>query len=156
MVGNMRIQFLRLGLPFALLLTLLTFSTPNIILERWTADEVRPSSANIESHYSPHDPIVITSNQDFVNQGWAGNGSESNPYLIQDLSIASDETCISISTTDVHFKIDNCTFTHDTWQGGSKGVFLKTINNGVIGFPMYYSRTIHSITNSMECSLRIQ
>ena len=31
------------------------------------------------------DPIVITSNADFEAQGWPGNGSATNPYIIEDL-----------------------------------------------------------------------
>lgn len=130
--GNMRTQFSCLGLSFILVLALMTFNTPNIILERLPTTGIRPSSANVESYYSPHDPIVISYNVDFKAQGWPGNGSESNPYLIQYLSFASDGICISISTTDVHFRINNCSFSHDTKRGGSRGVLLQTVQNGAV------------------------
>ena len=52
------------------------------------------------------DPIVVSGNSDFdskaITYGWSGNGSSSNPYIIENLSIinSTDSTYgISISTT---------------------------------------------------------
>ena len=43
--------------------------------------------------YTLHDPIFIRNNTDLVYQaslnGWNGNGSESNPYVIEGLNITS-------------------------------------------------------------------
>ena len=60
--------------------------------------------------YIPHDPIDIADNQDFIMQGWPGNGTEMNPFVIENLSIAIDGSgsCISVKDTSVHFIIRNC------------------------------------------------
>jgi len=128
----MRGNVTRFGLLFVIVLSLLTFSDVNIITERSATREIRPSSMHIESQYSPHDPIVITSNQDFVDQGWTGNGSKSNPYLIQDLSITSGDICISISSTNVYFEVINCYLNTETEQNNCIGVSLEEADNGVI------------------------
>jgi len=130
--GFMKNKVTRFGMLFVILLTVITFCDVTILEESGSTRITSPFSVHVESQYSPHDPITITSNQDFVDQGWTGNGSKSNPYLIQGLSIASDEKCISISFTDVYFKISNCSFTHNTELGGSRGVSLNTVQNGFI------------------------
>ena len=53
--------------------------------------------------YTPHGAIFITGNQDFIDQGWSGNGSESDPYRIEGLNITSTQVCIDIRYVDVHF-----------------------------------------------------
>ena len=63
--------------------------------------------------YTPHDPISINSDADFAAQaaseGWPGDGSEGNPFIIQDLEIdASSQHGIGISFTTAHFAIRNC------------------------------------------------
>jgi len=44
--------------------------------------------------YNTHDPIVIANDSDFIDQatteGWFGDGSEGNPYLIEDLEILTN------------------------------------------------------------------
>lgn len=113
-------------------LGLLFFSSANIAAEQSSIGLIHPSSEYIESQYSAHDPIVISSNQDFIDQGWAGNGSKTNPYLIQGLSITSNDTCISISFTNVYFKIIDCYFSNDIEQNYCIGVSLEEADNGVI------------------------
>ena len=83
------------------------------------------------SDYTPHRPIIITSNSDFVDQGWPGTGSLHNPYIIEGLSITSDEDCIRIWNTDVYFEIRNCLLTSDdetTWSG----ILLWRVSHGKI------------------------
>ena len=43
-----------------------------------------------------HAPINISSNQDFILQGWPGNGTQANPYMIEALQIDGEENCINI------------------------------------------------------------
>ncbi|MGY5858648.1 MAG: NosD domain-containing protein [Candidatus Thorarchaeota archaeon] len=78
-----------------------------------------------------HDPIVITSNDDFVSQGWPGNGNKTNPYIIEDLNIDTGENCISISDTSVFFIIKDCIL---TYSGGvtQVGVSLSNAGNGTV------------------------
>ena len=67
------------------------------------------SSAQSE-WYIPHDSIYIIDDQDFIVQGWSGNGSIANPFVIENLSIAIDGSgsCISVKDTTVYFTIRNC------------------------------------------------
>jgi parallel beta-helix repeat protein len=55
------------------------------------------------------EPIIIQNDADFVNYGFPGNGTESNPFVIEGLNISSgDESCISISNVIVSFVVRNC------------------------------------------------
>ena len=62
----------------------------------------------ILSDLTHHDPIVINRASDFIDQGFPGNGSESNPYLIEDLNITEGQNGIFVSDTRVHFVIRGC------------------------------------------------
>ena len=62
-----------------------------------------------------HPQILITSPTDFVTLGFSGNGSESTPFLIEDLLITSvgqdvwDASCIRIfGCPDTYYIIRNC------------------------------------------------
>jgi parallel beta-helix repeat protein len=59
--------------------------------------------------YATHVPFNITSNADFETLGFPGNGSEANPYRIQNLNITSaNSTCIWVMNTTSHFIIEDC------------------------------------------------
>jgi parallel beta-helix repeat protein len=63
------------------------------------------------SFYSPHDPINIVSNQDFVDCGFSGNGSQVNPYVIERLNITSStpmSSAILVQDTSSYFVIREC------------------------------------------------
>ncbi|MCG3217292.1 MAG: hypothetical protein KAS63_11225, partial [Candidatus Heimdallarchaeota archaeon] len=50
--------------------------------------------------YIPHDPILIDSDDDFITYGFPGNGTEINPYIIENYNIiTTTENGISISFT---------------------------------------------------------
>ncbi len=58
-----------------------------------------------------HLPIDINSNSDFVTLGFSGNGSSTNPYIIENLRIESTAeygSGIEIGVTNVYFIIRNC------------------------------------------------
>jgi parallel beta-helix repeat protein len=62
-------------------------------------------------YYSIHVPITIGSDQDFIDYGFAGNGSAENPYRLERLNITSTTlygTAISIQNTHAHFIIRDC------------------------------------------------
>ena len=72
------------------------------------------------------------------NSGWAsfkatgnctGEGTYSNPYVIEDLEIVGggSGSGISITNSDVYFKIKNCTI-----SGFSNGISLYYTNNGTL------------------------
>ncbi|UCG03403.1 MAG: hypothetical protein JSW11_05305 [Candidatus Heimdallarchaeota archaeon] len=82
----------------------------------------------------PHNPILIDGNADFIEkaalEGWdlggTQDGTASKPYIISDLSItgSSDQDLISISNSDVYFKILN-----NTISGGDNGISLYNTSN---------------------------
>lgn len=67
----------------------------------------------IESQtYTPHNPIHIDGNADFLAQdaaeGWPGNGSSESPIIISGFSFAAAEHMLRVQNADLHFKfIDN-------------------------------------------------
>jgi parallel beta-helix repeat protein len=96
-----------------------------------------------------HSPIFIFSNDDFYRtvfqENWIGNGTHSNPYIIENLSItfSSVTSLINIQNTDVHFLIKNCVLT-----GGNVGIYMNNITNGQIS-------TV-TILNSTEDGIEIR
>jgi len=79
------------------------------------------------------DPISITKNDAFEKLGFEGNGTETNPYLIENLSIyvKFDGIGISIVSTSVFFVIQNCElFSYDSKTG--TGVYLEKVDNGAV------------------------
>ncbi|MHA2302672.1 MAG: hypothetical protein ACXACD_17130, partial [Candidatus Thorarchaeota archaeon] len=67
---------------------------------------------------TPHSNITIDGDANFsataLLEGWPGDGSPENPYIIDGLDIdlgGGVGHCISISNTRVNFTISNCTLT---------------------------------------------
>jgi len=59
--------------------------------------------------YTPHTEITIWSDADFATQGWPGNGTLGNPYVIEGLYIVGDsDDCIRVYNTNAYFIIRNC------------------------------------------------
>lgn len=85
------------------------------------------------SQYSTHDPILIDGNADFHNQssteGWTGEGTLSDPYIIGGYNISgyADGISIEIRNTDRYFIINNSFFSY-----GLLGIFLFNVSNGHI------------------------
>ncbi len=83
--------------------------------------------------YTPHTPIMIDGNGNFSTQasteGWLGDGSEGNPYVIDGLNImgTEDNNLITIYNTDVYFQIRNCLI-----KGGVNGISLVNVENGYL------------------------
>jgi parallel beta-helix repeat protein len=124
-----------------------------------------------ESSYEESLPIYISNNSDFANQAsinsWDGNGSESNPYIIEGYNITtSSDSAIYIVNTTVYFEVRGCFIV-----GGTTGVVLENVtyanfwNNTVqesdsCGFFVGKSdscivtnNTIHTITGSDSTGL---
>lgn len=64
--------------------------------------------------------LLINENEDWKNQGWPGNGTESNPYLVENVIL----TTFIIDGSDIYFVIQNC-----TW---SVPAYLESVENGKI------------------------
>jgi parallel beta-helix repeat protein len=61
-------------------------------------------------NYTVHAPIFVDSNDDFVTLGCEGNGTISNPYIIDGLNITQTgmNAAIKIQYTSAHFIINCC------------------------------------------------
>jgi len=84
----------------------------------------------------PHTSIAIFGNDDFETQaageGWLGNGSSSNPYVIENLNITGQFAAISIKQVSVSFVIRNCELA--TTTNSSFSLFLNETSNGRIEY----------------------
>ncbi len=78
-----------------------------------------------------HDAITIVGNADFATQGWPGDGTSQSPYIIEALEIVTENTCISITNTDVHFIIRNSTLSSPI-TGVGTGIYLSDVSNGTV------------------------
>jgi parallel beta-helix repeat protein len=95
------------------------------------------SSQPIDGNYVTHAPIAISSDSNFASQaaseGWLGDGTESNPYLIANYEINGSASgyCIAIQSTNVYFTIQNC-YLHNASGPDYKGIDLYGVKNGTI------------------------
>jgi parallel beta-helix repeat protein len=72
--------------------------------------------------------IVILSDDDFKTQGWPGNGTPDNPYVLSDLAKDSYGVPVSIRNTKCHFVIKNSRLS--SWT--SQAVVLSSLCNARI------------------------
>lgn len=86
-------------------------------------------------NYTQHSPIVIDGDVSLVEQaateGWPGNGTMSNPYVIEGIEIQSATTCISInSVLQKQLTIKGCLL----WTTSKySGISLRIYNSSNIG-----------------------
>jgi len=93
--------------------------------------------------YIDHEPIIITSEEDFVNYNFTGAGTELDPYKIENLNITSTSSIdygIKISGTYAYFVIQNCYikdaitagiyFYEVSWNTGT--IFNNTLSDSYI------------------------
>jgi parallel beta-helix repeat protein len=81
---------------------------------------------------TPHDPIFIEGELNFTslasNEGWKGDGTSENPYLIKDLKISPQAGhCIEIRNSSLHFIIQDSQLIN-----GTGGVYLSNVSNGEV------------------------
>ena len=82
------------------------------------------------SELTTHDPIEIVGDDDFVSQGWPGNGTWSDPYLIEDLNITvSSGYAMRIVNTTRPFMISRCFVRAETSDPRIGAVQLETVSN---------------------------
>jgi len=84
----------------------------------------------LPQQYVAHEPIVIEDNADFAAFGFPGEGSPSNPYVIEGLNITANKTLIYIEETTVHFYIHNNLL--NSLTGEHDGIYLKHVTHGTI------------------------
>ncbi|MHA1771546.1 MAG: right-handed parallel beta-helix repeat-containing protein [Candidatus Thorarchaeota archaeon] len=87
-----------------------------------------PNHPNIIADYVTHSPLDIRSDTDLQTQGWSGNGTASNPYIIEGLAINTILVCINVENVRAHVVIRDCLLTGH--QGASTtAVRLKNASN---------------------------
>jgi len=111
-------------------------SNPNPIGERYFYSDfvgVITESTRRETKGILHAPIHINGSADFANQaqqeGWSGNGTEENPYIIADYEINGHQGYgIHIENIwGVYFVIRNCT----VWNS-IRGIYLYNVKDGTL------------------------
>ena len=109
---------------------------------------------NADGTFTDHDSVLITSNTDFVIQGWPGDGSETNPYVLEWLRILSTGDCIRIYDTTVHFTISHCIMTSSGTSANGSGVLLQNVTNGQVASCEIASKSYGIIAGRMDsCAL---
>lgn len=98
--------------------------------------------------YTPHDPIEIDGDADFavqaVSEGWAGNGTSENPFIIEGYEInTSDAIGIEIMSTTVHFIIKDSYIGCD--GSGFQGIYFTNVTNVTIN-----NCTLENNSNGIE------
>ncbi|NHJ87752.1 MAG: hypothetical protein FK734_19985 [Asgard group archaeon] len=91
-------------------------------------DKYSAGKSYIIRTYTEHVPILIDSNSDFETLGFPGNGSISNPYIIQSLNITATGVLsigIKVTLTTCHFEIKDCIILSDYI-----GIFIDQIASG--------------------------
>ncbi len=82
------------------------------------------------SQYEPVQPIVIESINDLQDVGASGSGTANDPYIIRNLRISSDETCITVNNIAAHFIIFDCKLES---SGNNPTILFENVENcGVV------------------------
>lgn len=115
----------------------------------------------ILSEFVPHDPIVVSNDNDFETQNWPGEGTIEDPYIIEGLNITTDDICISFHGTSKHFIIRDC-FLRSLKGGFMCCIQFHDVTNGsVIGCEidsgyMYFEMIGDIIYTCFGFGIRIQ
>jgi len=86
----------------------------------------------LKQSYTEHSTFDIEGNTDLNNtaqsEGWPGDGSENDPYIIEEYQIdGMGEACFKVYDTTDHFIIKNCYF-----HNGTDGVFINNVTDGIL------------------------
>lgn len=116
--------------------------------EIWTGTHQEPTSPNERpretelpfflGNYTPREPVRIDGDSDFSDQGWPGDGTQGNPFVIEGYEIDGEGrgNPIYIGNTSLHFVVREC-YLHTasgltgTYSNGS-GLYLYNTTNGQI------------------------
>ncbi|MFW9794169.1 MAG: nitrous oxide reductase family maturation protein NosD [Candidatus Thorarchaeota archaeon] len=108
---------------------ILISSSVTLFQENTSMVQVNDAESYFIPSYTTHSPIFIDTNNDFELQGYPGNGSLADPYLISGFNITTTGVCIRIQDTTAHFIIHDCILSGGT---ANNGIELSYVDNGVI------------------------
>jgi parallel beta-helix repeat protein len=116
------------------LLLLSSFGQTGPMTSQMSRDVIneQPTRQTTTAAYTPHGPIVITTDDDFLSQGWKGDGTKETPFLIQDLNITTTGVCIDISNTNVFFVIRDCLLNSSVYSGSYAAVSFDNLEYGKV------------------------
>jgi len=137
------------------ILVLFTFSVPATPVSKPISNIAIPSKV-YSSSLIDHDPISITKADDFEKMGFEGNGTEINPYIIEDLSIHAkfDGIGINIISTSVFFVIRNCEIYSYDLKSGTGVYFEKVVNGIVVDCNIHTLALGISMLKSEQCTIK--
>lgn len=96
-------------------------------------------------------PVLIQSDNDFITQGWPGNGNSVNPYVIQGLHFQSTQRpCVNISNVESDFVIRDCSFVVNLTEGYPISVSLLKVKQFLIANSTFNQGFIF-VRNSTTC-----
>jgi parallel beta-helix repeat protein len=75
-----------------------------------------------------HPSITISNDSELASQGWPGNGSESNPFRIDNLNVTANGTCIKITNTRAYVVVSECILNRWASEDGSS-IFLGNVTH---------------------------
>jgi parallel beta-helix repeat protein len=107
----------------------------------------------VEAPYIPHDPFRINSNAEFASiaviEGWGGDGSPGNPYIIEgyDINGSGYGYCIYIGNTTYYFEVRDC-YLHEANGVGSLPFFP---DSGIMLYNVQYCTIFNNTVSS--CNL---
>ena len=118
---------------------------------------------NIISTSGDDSPLIINGNLDLASQASEGNGTVSNPYIIQNKQIdaGGNGTCILIQNTNKYFTLKNCSLRNSRGAyPNNVGIYLKNVTLGYIvnntiyncfyGILLYYCKNNKIENNSIS------
>ncbi|MHA1304019.1 MAG: NosD domain-containing protein [Candidatus Heimdallarchaeaceae archaeon] len=80
----------------------------NLNFEPLVFPKIDENNSSSRSGFTAQKPIVIEGDSDFEKYDFKGDGTKSNPYLIENFIIIGQSTAMYIKNTTKHFVIRNC------------------------------------------------
>ena len=125
------IILITLGILFALA-PMITISTDNNVIN-FDNENLRIVAISGKIHIDDDSPSInwTVAKKDGI---CTGNGTYSDPYIIEDLEIdgGGSGSCILIKNSEVYFRIENCTLFNCGYDFYDAGIKLVNVNNGQI------------------------
>ncbi|MHA1908565.1 MAG: right-handed parallel beta-helix repeat-containing protein [Candidatus Thorarchaeota archaeon] len=133
--------------PFMIIILAILLAQPLVVVSSISTTFVTSTLSPVESvtvaqehgtrlegtDLANHVPILINGTADFDVQGWPGDGTEGNPFVIAGLNITYDywDYLITIMNVDDYFVIEDC-FLHQF--SGEWGIRLENVTHATIQY----------------------